>query len=108
MFMALSVGATLLMVPEHIKMAPSLLAKVLLQRQQPTVLQATPSLVRQLSLNVITGRLLGEESHVRVLAFGGEACPSLTCLANWKSPRVSNLWKNALATVQVLLRRNCL
>ena len=53
-----------------------------------TVLQVTPALVRQLPESVITSRLLGSDSCVRVLAFGGEACPSLDVLAQWKSPKV--------------------
>ena len=83
--MALSAGATLVMVPTAVKMAPSNLASVLFRRQQVTVLQATPTLVHLLpSLD----DLLGDSSCVRVLAFGGEACPSLEWLSRWKSPEV--------------------
>ena len=53
-----------------------------------TVLQVTPALVRQLQESVITSRLLGPDLCVRVLAFGGEACPSLDTLTQWKSPKV--------------------
>ena len=78
------------MVPSRIKQSPRFLARVLFQRQFATVLQVTPALVRQLSDEVIKNHLLGPDSCVRVLAFGGEACPNLDTLAQWKSPKVSS------------------
>ena len=87
-FLALSSGSCLLLVPTKVKQSPRLLTRVLFQRQFATVLQVTPALVRQLPEEVITSRLLGSDSCVRVLAFGGEACPTLDTLAQWKSPKV--------------------
>ena len=40
-FSALSCGATLLMVPEHVKRSPQLLSKVLFKRNMTTVLQVS-------------------------------------------------------------------
>ena len=88
-FLALSCGATLLIVPEKIKKSPTQLAAVLLHRQHVTVMQVTPALIYRLPEAEIKGRLLGEESCVRTLAFGGETCPSLHLLAKWKDPKVS-------------------
>ena len=87
-FLALSSGACLLIVPTKVKRSPLSLSRVLFQRQFVTVLQVTPALLWQLPETVITSRLLGPESCVRVLALGGEACPSLSTLAQWKSPEV--------------------
>ena len=74
--------------PAKVKQSPHSLSRVIFQRQFVTVLQVTPALVRQLPESVITSRLLGPESCVRVLAFGGEACPSMETLTQWKSPQV--------------------
>ena len=87
-FLALSSGACLLIVPTKVKQSPRSLSRVLFLRQFVTVLQVTPALIRQLPESVISSRLLGPESCVRVLALGGEACPSLNTLAQWKSPKV--------------------
>ena len=86
MFLALCTGATLVMVPPAIKMAPSLLAKVLFHRCQVTILQATPSLIHRLPNYEL---LLGDKSCVKVLAFGGEDCPSLQWISSHKSDDVS-------------------
>lgn len=79
------------MVPTKVKQSPRSLARVLFRRQFVSVLQVTPALIRQFSESEIVDHLLGPESHVRVLAFGGEACPTLDTLAQWKSPKVNNM-----------------
>lgn len=76
------------MVPNRVKKSQSCLARVLFQRQHATVLQVTPALVQRWTEETIREKLLGGRSHVRVLAFGGEACPHLSLLAKWKHPQV--------------------
>ena len=77
-----------MVVPEKVKRSPFQLAVVLFNRQCATVLQTTPSLVRRFSERDIRSGLLGPKSHLRVLAFGGESCPKLELLADWKHPQV--------------------
>ena len=80
------------MVPIKVKRSPHFLSLVLFERQSVSVLQATPALIRQLPESVIMSHLLGPDSHVRVLAFGGEACPTIDVLARWRSPKVYTLY----------------
>ena len=49
------------------------------------MLQATSAFIRQLPENVMTSHLLGPDSHVRALGFGGEACPTVDVLAQWRA-----------------------
>ncbi|XP_030836045.1 beta-alanine-activating enzyme-like [Strongylocentrotus purpuratus] len=83
MFMTWSQGATLLMVPAKLKMAPSSLAQVL-KRNHVTVLQATPSLVSRFSSSALQQDLLGASSTLRLLVFGGESCPTPATIARWR------------------------
>jgi len=53
MFLALYSGATLLMVPADVKSRPALLFNTLSKHPQPTIIQATPSLVKSLGTNQI-------------------------------------------------------
>ena len=69
-------GCTLLSAP----CSPSVLS-----RHTPTVLQCTPSLFRTLPLSSCR-QLLGPASCLRVLAFGGESCPSLHTIRQWRHP----------------------
>ena len=76
------------MVPNSTKLSPSDLAEVLFHRQYVSILQLTPSLLSRWPVGVVKNRLLGIDSCVRVLALGGEQCPSHHQLALWKHPRV--------------------
>jgi acyl-CoA synthetase len=49
-----------------------------------TVLEATPSFVMRWSLEEIQSTLLCEESSLRVLVLGGEPCPPVQVLGQWK------------------------
>ena len=69
-------GCTLIVAP----CSPSVLS-----RHSITVLQCTPSLFRTLPLPLCR-RLLGPASCLRVLAFGGESCPSLSTVRRWRHP----------------------
>ncbi|CAH1266967.1 AASDH [Branchiostoma lanceolatum] len=86
LFLALSSGAAVLMVPEEVKKAPKFLANILVRRQQVTVLQATPSLVRRFGPELLQTRILHAESPLRLLAFGGEECPIPADIRAWRGP----------------------
>ncbi|XP_072556169.1 beta-alanine-activating enzyme isoform X2 [Paramormyrops kingsleyae] len=95
-FLALSSGACLLIVPTLIKRIPSKLVNVLFTNHKTTVLQATPTLLARFGRNILQGVLLSEASPLRVLALGGEACPPLSLLRSWRqqgnATRVFNLY----------------
>ena len=80
-------GACLIIVPHPIKMV-SHSFWLAMSRHKVSVLQATPSFINLLSLEVIREGLLGEWSSLKVLAFGGEACPGANTLKQWKSSKV--------------------
>ncbi|XP_045041816.2 beta-alanine-activating enzyme isoform X2 [Desmodus rotundus] len=83
-FVALSSGASLLIVPTAVKVFPSKLAAVLFSHHRVTVLQATPTLLRRFGSQLIKSTVLSASTSLRVLALGGEACPSLTVLRSWR------------------------
>uniref|UniRef100_A0A8C6EKH4 Beta-alanine-activating enzyme n=1 Tax=Microcebus murinus TaxID=30608 RepID=A0A8C6EKH4_MICMU len=83
-FLALSSGASLLIVPTSVKMLPSKLAAVLFSCHRVTVLQATPTLLRRFGVQLIKSTILSASTSLRVLALGGEAFPSLTVLKSWR------------------------
>ena len=86
--MTLSSGAALLLVPPSIKSSPLLFTHIVLRACHVTILQATPSLIRQLPSEVLREELLGAWSSLRLLAFGGEACPSIKTISEWKCDQV--------------------
>ena len=51
---------------------------IFLKYQQPT-----PSLMYHIGVNLITSKVLHCNSSLRVLAFGGENCPTLPTLRQW-------------------------
>ncbi|XP_055485176.1 beta-alanine-activating enzyme isoform X1 [Psammomys obesus] len=83
-FVSLSSGACLLIVPTSVKVLPSKLAEVLFSRHRVTVLQATPTLLRRFGSELIKSTVLSTHTSLRVLALGGEAFPSLTILKSWR------------------------
>nr|XP_010342433.1 beta-alanine-activating enzyme isoform X2 [Saimiri boliviensis boliviensis] len=83
-FLALSNGASLLIVPTSIKLLPSKLATVLFSHHRVTVLQATPTLLRRFGSQLIKSTVLSATTSLRVLALGGEVFPSLTVLRSWR------------------------
>jgi acyl-CoA synthetase len=99
MFLALSTGATLLIVSEYIKKSPSILAPIL--STMATVLQITPSLAYLLGDLAMSELILSERSPVRVLAFGGEACPTFSKLTKWKHPKNSTRLFNLYGITEV-------
>nr|XP_035976645.1 beta-alanine-activating enzyme isoform X4 [Halichoerus grypus] len=83
-FVALSSGACLLIVPTSVKVLPSKLAAVLFSHHRVTILQATPTLLRRFGSQLIKSTVLSAGTSLRVLALGGEAFPSLTVLKSWR------------------------
>lgn len=87
LFLALSSGAVLLLVTHAVKLSPHLLLKVLFtETEHPvTLLEATPSFIMRWSVEEIRSMVLCEKSSLRVLVLGGEPCPSVQVLRQWKS-----------------------
>ncbi|XP_066135430.1 beta-alanine-activating enzyme isoform X2 [Saccopteryx bilineata] len=83
-FVALSSGASLLIVPTSVKVLPSKLAAVLFSHHRVTILQATPTLLRRFGSQLIKSTVLSASTSLRVLALGGEAFPSLAVLKSWR------------------------
>ncbi|CAN0047837.1 unnamed protein product [Bubo scandiacus] len=84
LFLALSSGASILVVPNTIKMMPAELSAALFHHHHVTVLQATPTLLRRFGSHIIRSTVLSANSSLRVLALGGEAFPVLNLLKSWK------------------------
>ncbi|XP_077333569.1 beta-alanine-activating enzyme isoform X1 [Lithobates pipiens] len=96
LFLALSSGACLLIVPEHLKMMPRKLFHILFQQHRVTVLQVTPTLLRRFSCDSTQSSVLSKETSLRVLALGGEQFPPVSVLRHWMEPgnrtRLFNLY----------------
>ncbi|XP_034628164.1 beta-alanine-activating enzyme isoform X7 [Trachemys scripta elegans] len=84
LFVALTSGASLLIVPNPIKMMPLKLSAALFHRHRVTVLQATPTFLRRFGAQLIKSTVLSASTSLRVLALGGEAFPALNILRSWK------------------------
>uniref|UniRef100_A0A7N8Y5N9 Aminoadipate-semialdehyde dehydrogenase n=1 Tax=Mastacembelus armatus TaxID=205130 RepID=A0A7N8Y5N9_9TELE len=83
-FLALSSGAQLLIVPAVIKKMPSRLAQMLFKDHKTTVLQVTPTLLGRFGRSVLKQEVLSSCSSLRVLALGGEICPCPALLMSWR------------------------
>ncbi|XP_043369703.1 beta-alanine-activating enzyme isoform X3 [Dermochelys coriacea] len=83
LFIALISGASLLIVPNPIKMMPLKLSAALFHRHRVTVLQATPTFLRRFGAQ-LKSTVLSASTSLRVLALGGEAFPALNVLRSWK------------------------
>ncbi|NWV40964.1 ACSF4 enzyme, partial [Grantiella picta] len=84
LFMALTSGASILVVPNPVKMMPVELSAALFHHHHVTVLQATPTLLRRFGAHIIKSTVLSANTSLRVLALGGEAFPVLSLLKSWK------------------------
>ncbi|NWQ70771.1 ACSF4 enzyme, partial [Neopipo cinnamomea] len=84
LFVALTSGASILIVPNTIKMMPVELSAALFHHHHVTVLQATPTLLRRFGAHIIKSTVLSANTSLRVLALGGEALPVLSLLKSWK------------------------
>ncbi|XP_029952954.1 beta-alanine-activating enzyme isoform X2 [Salarias fasciatus] len=83
-FLALSSGARLLIVPAVIKKMPNKLAQLLFKDHKTSVLQVTPTLLLRFGHRVLKEVVLSSGSSLRVLALGGEVCPSPALLRSWR------------------------
>uniref|UniRef100_G1NGM2 AMP-dependent synthetase/ligase domain-containing protein n=1 Tax=Meleagris gallopavo TaxID=9103 RepID=G1NGM2_MELGA len=84
LFIALTSGASILIVPNAIKMMPVELSTALFSHHHVTVLQATPTLLRRFGTHIIKSTVLSANTSLRVLALGGEAFPVLNLWKSWK------------------------
>ncbi|XP_019381580.1 PREDICTED: acyl-CoA synthetase family member 4 isoform X2 [Gavialis gangeticus] len=84
LFIALTSGASLLIVPNPIKMMPQKLSIALFHHHRVTVLQATPTFLRKFGAECIKSSVLSASTSLRVLALGGESFPALDVLRSWK------------------------
>ncbi|XP_037393422.1 beta-alanine-activating enzyme isoform X2 [Pygocentrus nattereri] len=101
MFLALTSGACLLMVPSAVKRMPGRLARVLFKQNSTTVLQATPTLMRRFGIQILQEEVLSAGSSLRVLALGGEAFPSLPLLRSWRQDGNKTCIYNLYGTTEV-------
>ncbi|MGH0157829.1 UNVERIFIED_CONTAM: hypothetical protein FKN15_065100 [Acipenser sinensis] len=85
LFVTLSSGASLLIIPSVVKMMPTKLAAVLFNHHRVSVMQATPTLVRQFGTSLLNSTVLSASTSLRILALGGEAFPTLAVLRNWRA-----------------------
>ncbi|XP_061680411.1 beta-alanine-activating enzyme isoform X2 [Syngnathoides biaculeatus] len=83
-FLALSSGAQLLVVPAVLKKIPKRLSELLFRRHATTVMQVTPTLLSRFGPRLLRREVLSHGSPLRVLALGGEACPSASALNAWR------------------------
>ncbi|XP_074848914.1 beta-alanine-activating enzyme isoform X3 [Carettochelys insculpta] len=84
LFVALTSGASVLIVPNPIKMMPLKLSAALFHRHRVTVLQVTPTFLRGFGAQLIKSTVLSASTSLRILALGGEAFPALNVLRSWK------------------------
>uniref|UniRef100_A0A673NI29 Beta-alanine-activating enzyme n=1 Tax=Sinocyclocheilus rhinocerous TaxID=307959 RepID=A0A673NI29_9TELE len=106
-FLALSSGACLLIVPSAVKKMPRRLANVLFKRNKTTVLQATPTLVRRFGRRILQEEVLSANSPLRLLAFGGEPCPSPSLLKSWRQEGNGTHICNLYGTTEVSCWASC-
>ncbi|XP_054645265.1 beta-alanine-activating enzyme [Dunckerocampus dactyliophorus] len=83
-FLALSSGAQLLIVPAVLKKIPMRLSRLLFRRNKTTLLQATPTLLSRFGPRLLKQDVFSSGSSLRVLALGGESCPSPSVLSAWR------------------------
>ncbi|XP_071980107.1 beta-alanine-activating enzyme isoform X1 [Engystomops pustulosus] len=95
-FVSLSAGACLLVVPDPLKMMPRRLCHLLFHQHKVTVLQVTPTFLRRFGSHSIRSSVLSRETSLRILALGGEQFPPLSVLKSWREPgnktRMFNLY----------------
>ncbi|NXC43575.1 ACSF4 enzyme, partial [Penelope pileata] len=84
LFVALTSGASILVVPNTVKMMPVELSAALFRHHHVTVLQVTPTLLRRFGAHIVKSTVLSANTSLRVLALGGEAFPVLNLLKSWK------------------------
>jgi len=107
MFIAFAAGARLVIVPDSVKMVPSKLCAILFDEERVTILQPTPSLMHYIGKDLIRSKLFSKDSSLRVLAFGGESCPTLSTLRKWRPPGSSTSIYNLYGITEVSCWASC-
>ncbi|XP_063314106.1 beta-alanine-activating enzyme isoform X1 [Pelobates fuscus] len=96
LFLALSSGACILVVPDAIRMISTKLCDVLFNQHRVTVLQLTPTLLRRFGSHSIRSSVLSRDTSLRILALGGEPFPAVPVLRSWREhgnkTRIFNLY----------------
>ncbi|XP_066960096.1 beta-alanine-activating enzyme isoform X2 [Macrobrachium rosenbergii] len=100
LFVGFQAGATLVMTHNLILKMPKSLLKVL-TKGKITILQATPSLVFNFGKQRIKDSLLGDESHLKILALGGEMFPKLSVFREWMSDKCKTRIFNVYGITEV-------
>ncbi|GFT10420.1 beta-alanine-activating enzyme [Nephila pilipes] len=105
-FLAISSGCSLIIVPEQMKSIPKMFINVIVDNKV-SILQATPSLIQSFGNDFIENVLLSNDSNLHVLAFGGEPCPSLEKLKRWKSKENKTKLFNLYGLTEVSCWASC-
>ncbi|XP_064081411.1 beta-alanine-activating enzyme-like [Macrobrachium nipponense] len=100
LFVGFQAGATLVMTHNFILKMPKSLLKVL-TKSKITILQATPSLVFNFGKQRMKESLLGDESHLKILALGGEMFPKLSVFREWMSDKCKTRIFNVYGVTEV-------
>uniref|UniRef100_A0A087YGD5 Carrier domain-containing protein n=1 Tax=Poecilia formosa TaxID=48698 RepID=A0A087YGD5_POEFO len=107
-FLTLSSGALLLIVPSVMKKMPGRLAQMLFKHHRATVLQqVTPTLLVRFGHGILKRDVLSPGSSLRVLALGGEACPSPAQLRSWKHEENKTAVYNIYGVTEVSCWASC-
>ncbi|XP_057696637.1 beta-alanine-activating enzyme isoform X1 [Corythoichthys intestinalis] len=104
-FLALSSGAQLLIVPAVLKKIPRQLCSLLFRRHKTTLMQVTPTLLSRFGPRRLRQEVLSRDSPLRILALGGEACPS--GLNAWRHEDNTTLMFNLYGITEVSCWATC-
>ncbi|XP_066576016.1 beta-alanine-activating enzyme [Amia ocellicauda] len=107
LFVALSSGASLLLVPTVVKMVPNKLAEVLFKHHRVSIMQATPTLLKRFGSSLLHSTVLSAATPLRVLALGGEAFPSLALLRSWREDGNQTQFFNLYGITEVSCWATC-
>ncbi|XP_022797527.1 acyl-CoA synthetase family member 4-like, partial [Stylophora pistillata] len=69
--------------------------------------QPTPSLMYHIGQELIQSKILSKDSSLRVLAFGGETCPTLSTLGKWRSLQSKTSIYNLYGITEVSCWASC-
>ncbi|XP_006113560.2 beta-alanine-activating enzyme [Pelodiscus sinensis] len=107
LFITLTSGASVLIVPNPIKMMPQKLSSALFHHNRVTVLQVTPTFLRRFGAQFIKSTVLSASTSLRILALGGEAFPALNVLKSWKGRENKTLVFNLYGITEVSSWATC-
>ncbi|CAN8006314.1 unnamed protein product [Ixodes hexagonus] len=105
-FLALTSGATLVITSEVVKRIPRAVIQLIVENKV-TIIQATPSFISRLGTERIKESLLSTDTFLRVLAFGGEECPSIAQLRSWSGRGNATEFYNLYGITEVSCWATC-